>query len=71
MNVPAVENPAIVELSISMGRKMENPCCGSHASLVYDKDDGFQIYCDNCCITTETDDDREKLIMTWNKRSKD
>lgn len=47
------------------------PCCGSHASLVYDSDDGFQIYCDNCCITTETDDDREKLIMAWNKRPRD
>ena len=22
------------------------PCCGSHASLVYDSDDGFQIYCE-------------------------
>ena len=44
------------------------PCCGGHATLTYDDQDGYQIYCDDCCIMTETDYNKEKLVDMWNKR---
>ena len=44
------------------------PCCGGHATLTYDDYNGYQIYCDDCCIMTETDYNKEKLVDIWNKR---
>ena len=44
------------------------PFCGGHATLTYDDYDGYQIYCDDCCIMMETDYNKEKLVNMWNKR---
>lgn len=44
------------------------PFCGGHATLIYDNQEGYQIYCDDCDIMTDTDYDKVKIIDAWNKR---
>ena len=31
------------------------PFCGGHATLIYDNQEGYRIYCDDCDIMTDTD----------------
>ncbi|WP_295562140.1 Lar family restriction alleviation protein [uncultured Holdemanella sp.] len=44
------------------------PFCGGHATLIYDNQEGYRIYCDDCDIMTDTDYDKDKIIDAWNKR---
>ena len=45
-----------------------NPFCGGHATMIYDNQEGYYIYCDDCCIMTGNSFDKEKIINTWNNR---
>ena len=47
------------------------PFCGGHATMIYDKQDGYQIYCDDCDIRTEDFDDKDECIKTWERRVKE
>lgn len=44
------------------------PFCGGHATMIYDNQEGYYIYCDDCCIMTGNSFDKEKIINTWNNR---
>lgn len=46
------------------------PCsfCGGRATLVYDNQEGYQIYCDDCEIMTPENFDKEKIVGMWNRR---
>lgn len=47
------------------------PFCGGHATMIYDNQDGYQIYCDNCYIRTEDFDDKDECVKTWERRVKE
>ena len=36
--------------------------------MIYDNQEGYYIYCDDCCIMTDNSFDKEKIINTWNNR---
>jgi hypothetical protein len=36
--------------------------------MIYDNQEGYYIYCDDCCIMTGNSFDKEKIINTWNNR---
>lgn len=44
------------------------PFCGGRATLVYDNQEGYQIYCDDCKIMTPENFDKEKIVGMWNRR---
>lgn len=46
------------------------PFCGHTASMIYDNQDGYMIYCDNnnCAVSTDYHSDKNVCIQIWNRR---
>ena len=45
------------------------PFCGGHATMIYDNQEGYYIYCDDCCIMTGNSFDTGVSVLACRRQS--